>query len=318
MFGHSVEPMSVVYLDYEMTEDDLLERLAEMGYGAEADMSHLHYALLPSIGPFDTEKGGNTIVARAAMVDAQLVVIDTFARAIAGKENDADTLSEWDRWTGRRLKAAGRSFMRIDHAGKDPERGQRGTSAKNDDVDVVYELTALENDRYRLTTRKRRASWISERLEIEQTEIDGILGYRLISGAPGYPQGTTEVVADLDRLDVPVEWGQPKASKALRDAGLGKRNQTVLAAQKYRRKRLENLTPEAGVRLPAKNLTPENGVNEETPAKPNPGQVGLGTRTVSGVTGLTPEGGQAGDPPTPKPASEDEKPTSEDQNENPW
>jgi hypothetical protein len=56
------EQVDVLYLDYEMTEADLLERLGELGYGPDDDLSRLHYALLPSLPPLDTREGANAIL----------------------------------------------------------------------------------------------------------------------------------------------------------------------------------------------------------------------------------------------------------------
>ena len=243
MFGASREPIHVLYLDYEMTRADLRERLEDMGYGPECDLKCLHYALLPMFGPLDSREGGDVLIALARKVEAELVVIDTFGKAVAGKENDADTVRDWYQWTGLRLKNQGRGFLRIDHAGKDFERGQRGSSAKNDDVDVVWRMTRLEGERFRLSAIKKRLSWVPETVELQQVEVDNELGYRLLTGHTGYPAGTTEVADDLDRLGVPVEWGRIKAGKALRDKGLGRANTVVSAALKYRRERLENLSP---------------------------------------------------------------------------
>ena len=51
MFGISRKPIHVLYLDYEMTRADLRERLEDMGYGPDADLKRLHYALLPDLRP---------------------------------------------------------------------------------------------------------------------------------------------------------------------------------------------------------------------------------------------------------------------------
>lgn len=243
LFGVSHPLAHVLYLDYEMTRADLRERLEDMGYGAGDDLKHLHYALLPDLGPLDSRAGGDAVVALAERVEADLVVVDTFGRAVAGKENDADTVRDWYRWTGVRLKNAGRGFVRIDHSGKVHELGQRGSSAKNDDVDIVWHLTRLDEGRFRLKTRKRRLPWVPETVELELLETDNVIGYRVLVGALTYPNGTAAVADDLDRVAVPLDWGRPKAAKALRDAGLKARNTVLSAAIKYRRERVENLSP---------------------------------------------------------------------------
>jgi hypothetical protein len=60
------EPLSVVYIDLEMTEEDVHERLQDMGYGAETDLSNFHYYLLPTLPRLDTAEGGEAIKEIAA------------------------------------------------------------------------------------------------------------------------------------------------------------------------------------------------------------------------------------------------------------
>ena len=97
--------IDVLYLDYEMTEDDLAERLESMGYGPDTDLSHLHYALLPSLPGLDQPEGGRAVVDLARSVGAQLVIIDTssgptsppaISRSVASP--DADTPSYSPVW----------------------------------------------------------------------------------------------------------------------------------------------------------------------------------------------------------------------------
>jgi hypothetical protein len=42
------------------------------------------------------------------------------------------------------LKSDGRSLLRLDHTGKDPGKGQRGTSAKDGDVDVMFQFSDVD------------------------------------------------------------------------------------------------------------------------------------------------------------------------------
>ena len=246
IFGARRPPANVLYLDYEMTEEDLLGRLESMGYGPDDDLSHLHYAVLPEVAPLDGEEGGEVVAMMADLVAADVVIIDTFGRAVHGDENEANTVRAWYRWTGQRLKVDGRAFIRIDHAGKDLERGQRGTSAKNDDVDVVWQMVELDAGRFRLTAVKRRLESIPHTVELDKVvDPDDGLTYRLVSGGIGYPAGTATVVDDLDRLGVTLDATRRDASKSLHDAGRGARTQVVSAALRFRRERVVKVVPEA-------------------------------------------------------------------------
>jgi hypothetical protein len=116
----------------------------------------------------------------ARQCQAELVIIDTFSRAVEGAENDADTVRNFYRWTAINLKAEGRSLLRIDHAGKDLKKGARGTSAKNDDVDLVWQMVRT-GDNIKLTATKKRHTWIqdqhfvvNETTEMFTTDLKGI------------------------------------------------------------------------------------------------------------------------------------------------
>ncbi|HLF71944.1 MAG TPA: AAA family ATPase [Dehalococcoidia bacterium] len=227
------EPVEVVYLDLEMTEDDLYERLQDMGYGPDTDLSHFHYYLLPSLPMLDTPAGGEALLAIARRHDAALVVIDTTARVLAGAENDADTLRAFYHFTGMPLKADGRTVWRLDHSGKDLARGQRGTSAKADDVDLVWELTPQEGNGLRLRATHRRQSWIPEVLHLVRLG-DPLRHERAVET---WPAGTADLAELLASLNVPLEQGRPLVRQALKDAGHGARNDLISAAIRYRKER---------------------------------------------------------------------------------
>jgi hypothetical protein len=224
-------PRHVLYIDYEMTEDDIWERLETMGYDATCDLSRLHYASLPALAPADVAEGGKAINRMAELVGADLVVFDTFARAVEGDENDAGTVRAFYRFCGIHLKSAGRAFVRIDHAGKNAERGQRGSSAKNDDVDVVWSMTAA-SEGFNLHADKRRMGWVPENVALRQNDTPS-LHYR--TAVTLAPVGTDRVVADLIHLAVPLDASVKAAQQALKDAGLGARRQLVASALKLRR-----------------------------------------------------------------------------------
>ena len=231
--GTPMAPRRVLYLDYEMTADDLKERLSAMGYNHTDDLSNLHYALLPILPPADAPEGGKAIARMAQLVDAELVIIDTFSRAVEGDENDADTVRAFYRWTGLHLKAEGRAFLRIDHAGKDVDRGARGSSAKNDDVDIVWQMIKADGG-FKLTNKKGRMGWVPDSISLLQYDSP-YLHYKTVDEIA--PAGTDTVVADLDDLKVPPSVSARKAAQALRDAGKGTRDVLVRAAQKARMKR---------------------------------------------------------------------------------
>ena len=231
----------VLYLDYEMTDADLRERLEDMGCDETTDLSRLRYASLPSLPPLDTADGAQSIVRLAQLVGAHLVVVDTFGRAVEGDENDADTVRSFYRHTGLALKSAGVAVTRIDHAGKDPGKGQRGTSAKNDDVDIVWRLERVEGG-LRAHRTHSRVRWVPERVSLIQVD-DPNLGFVVEASPDQWPAGTKELADLLDRLGVPSTDSARQASAALRDHGAGVRAAKVRAAQKYRAMRDQERGP---------------------------------------------------------------------------
>lgn len=232
------EQIVVVYLDYEMGEDDLQDRLQDMGYGSQDDLSRLKYALLPSLPPLDTQAGAKALTELLQSVQADwaehhlVVVIDTIGRAIEGEENSADTFRAFYSHTGIQLKRRGVTWARLDHGGKDAAKGARGSSGKGDDVDVVWRLSKTQNG-VSLTRDVARMNWVPEKVTFGMTNDP--LTYRRLAG--DWPDGTEEAVEALDRLAVAPDVSVRVASSKLREADEGRRTEVVSAAQRWRKER---------------------------------------------------------------------------------
>ena len=232
------DPVVVVYLDYEMTEADVRDRLEDMGHGVDSDLSRLRYALLPTLPPLDTAAGAEALTGLVDAVQKEwpehhlVVIVDTISRAVCGEENSADTFRDFYNHTGIQLKRRGITWARLDHGGKDPDKGQRGSSGKGDDVDVVWKLTNTENG-VCLHRDFSRMPWVPEKVTFGLTE--GPLTYKRL--ADDWPAGTGECANLLDRLGVPLETSTRAASAALKTVDEGRRRQVVIAAIRWRRER---------------------------------------------------------------------------------
>lgn len=138
------DPINVLYLDQENSEDQIVDRMIALGATWE-ELERLDYRPFPQFsGAFDVS--ATALAELFALVEEEprdLVVLDTVSRFIAGKENDSDTWLAFYRRVHSRLKQAGIGCVRLDHMGKDEERGARGSSAKEQDVDHVWELSRL-------------------------------------------------------------------------------------------------------------------------------------------------------------------------------
>lgn len=202
------DPASVLYLDYEMTQADLYERLTELGYSQEDDLSNLHYALLPSLPPLDTVEGARAVVDLVHHTKAELVIVDTFGRAVAGDEDSADTVRAFYRHTGLTLKSLGVTYLRTDHSGKDSTRGVRGSSAKNDDIDVQWRLTRTDTNKGSGVTLDRthsRVAWIPETIKVARKETDTGHTYTIEGGLRTYADGTAQRMEQLKAAGITAD-----------------------------------------------------------------------------------------------------------------
>jgi KaiC/GvpD/RAD55 family RecA-like ATPase len=295
-------PVRILYLDYEMTPNDLRERLELLGYGPDDDLSNLRYALIPSLPPFDTAEGGQALLELAQAENVKGVIIDTFGRATQGDENDADTTRSYYRYTGGLLKKNNIASLRTDHAGKDLERGQRGSSAKNDDVDLVWKLGRTD-DGIKLNRTHSRMSWVPEAIDLVRHEDQyGAWEFRRAAGSAGWPAGTKDVAAALDALGLPVDVSTRKAADALKEAGQGIRRTVVTAAVKWRKQVSETVdNPQKWFPEPLSRdrSEPASGTETENLAPPAPEPVGNHREPVGQAPwepGSPPKGGTGPSP----------------------
>jgi len=229
-------PIDVLYIDYEMTASDIRDRLDAFGYSANDDLTRLHYVLLPSIAGLDTQAGAQAVIAAIKATNSQLVIIDTTARAVEGEENDADTMRAFYRWSGVNMKSLGVTWIRADHAGKDTSKGQRGTSAKNDDVDVVWKFTKRSATSILIESTHRRMQWIPEKIEMELREKDGKLTHMLLGDE--YSDAAITTARDLDRLRAPIDIAVRAARLLLKEHDIKCSTDILRQALKLRRDKL--------------------------------------------------------------------------------
>lgn len=256
IFGQPIrEPMPVMYLDYEMTIGDVRERLEAFGYSDADDLTNLHYVLLPSIGGLDTPVGAKTVITSIQSKAIQLVIIDTTARAVEGDENDADTLRDFYRWSGVNMKSLGVTYVRADHAGKDQAKGQRGSSAKNDDVDVVWKFTKRTQTNILIEATHKRMSWIPDEVEMELREVESNLTHHVVVNE--VTDAVTDLAAVLDGFDLPSDASNRDCRNALKENGMKAAQGILAGAIKLRKQR-------SGTSSVNKWL---DGFDVETPAK---------------------------------------------------
>jgi hypothetical protein len=196
---------------------------------------------------------------------------------VRGEENDADTFRDFYKHTGIELKRRGVTWVRLDHSGKDPTKGQRGSSSKGDDVDVVWALAKTEKG-FCLRRDFSRMQWVPPTVTFSMQENP--LRYRPITN--DWPDGTGETASLLDNLNVPLGASSRDAATQLKAVGEGRRRQLVVAALRWRRVNLERRThppepprepigtpaqrePESSLEPPENSGTTPDGAGEPWP-----------------------------------------------------
>ena len=114
----------------------------------------------------------------------------------------------------------------------------RGSSAKNDDVDLVWQLTRTDTRKgagLKLTRTHSRISWVPAELAILRNETDYGHEYVINHNDNTWPDGTRQDADLLDQLDLPTDCGFNQAKQAVRDHGHKMRDQRIRTAIKFRK-----------------------------------------------------------------------------------
>ncbi|MFI6903064.1 AAA family ATPase [Nonomuraea sp. NPDC050394] len=229
-------PERVLYVDIENSQADIVERLTNLGYGPndlKVLQENLIYFSFPSLPVLDSASGGQHLLALAKHHRPVLVVIDTVSRVIEGSENDADTFANLYRHALAPLKGMGISVIRLDHSGKDLEKGQRGSSAKGADVDAVWLLVKVSETSLYLKREMSRANHGVPLIELRRRADP--LHHELAVGGSGLPPKVAQVVEFLEQLLVPLDAGRDAIREELAAAGKRASNETISAAITARR-----------------------------------------------------------------------------------
>lgn len=179
------DPIRVLYVDKENPPEEIHARALALG-AAPGELTNLTYLQFPLLGELDTERGAAAFLADVDRHQPELVFLDTVSRMIKGKENDSDTWLDLYKHAIIPLKAAGIASVRLDHFGKDEDRGSRGSSAKSQDVDAVWELSSTTGNLLTLNRTHTRSGLGESAFVIR----------RLGNKDTGHWAGTRHVLAD--------------------------------------------------------------------------------------------------------------------------
>lgn len=214
------QPRIVLYVDFENDPvGDTRERLQSMNYTPD-DLNNLKLLSFPTLSALDSSQGSQELMAAVDYYKAEVVVIDTVSRAVKGDENENNTWLDFYRMTGLKLKSKGIALIRLDHTGKDATKGQRGGSAKAGDVDAIWHMTKIDDDTVQLRLDASRFTMAPEmktlllhrKEEPFRHEVDP-------NGArAAFEIQVKKLMEEMDRLQLPPDWGRDRVTKALKDA----------------------------------------------------------------------------------------------------
>ena len=276
--GLAIHGTTVVYIDDENRAADLVERLQDMGCKPD-DLGRLLVYSFAGLPALDTPAGGIHLAAIALTRNAQLVILDTTSRMVAGKENDADTFLQLYRCSLVALKRLGITVLRLDHPGKDMAKGQRGSSAKEGDVDTIWRLEPVAGNTFRLEREKSRSGH-GEPIFTLHRRSDPLHHEWEITG------DHSDLIAQIDALGLPQDAGRDTIRPALSAAGIKINTNDLAAAIRARKLRFRPPVPVSGQAGDSADRSFSPPVRDITePIHESPGQTCPGQAADSGDSG---------------------------------
>lgn len=228
------EPIKVLYLDHENTpKGDVKPRLQSMGYKPE-ELENFYYLSFPNIDSLNTKSGGQSLIELLDFFQPNLVFIDTFSRFVEGDENSSKVAQDFYEYAGRELKRRRIAYLRIDHIGKDASRGARGSSAKVDDLDLIWTMSRTKEENvFVLRNQKARVPVSQTEYAIERCfgplrhQIRSGISWSALLAAASKHELAIELIANLKAKDPKHSLAQGKVWKELgpicKEKGLSRR-----------------------------------------------------------------------------------------------
>src|SRR5699024_6696910 len=122
-----------------------------------------------------------------------------------------DTWLAFYRHTGLAMKQAGIAMIRLDHAGKDESKGQRGGSAKVGDVDAVWRMSKITDEVFQLECEANRMPVMEKVLVLNRDTTPlrhSVKGDGLKSA---WEAKVDQAMKVLEMEDIPLDMGVHKA-----------------------------------------------------------------------------------------------------------
>ncbi len=275
------ERQRVLYVDFENDpRGDIRARLRAMDYGPD-DLDQLHYLSFPTLAGLDTARGAVELLEAVNAYRATVVVIDTVSRAVEGEENSNDTWLGLYRHTGLKLKQAGVAVVRLDHTGKDETKGQRGGSAKSGDVDAVWRLSRVSDERFRLECTDSRMQIDAKSLSLTRRRLPRLHhSLDASSATTGREAKIAQLVNLADANGLPADASREAIRDLAKRFGIGGRNDVFGDAARARK-----AVPAVGDSAARRDLSPQFGTARDSGSQNPRDHAGMGCPQPSGTAG---------------------------------
>jgi hypothetical protein len=232
----------VLYIHHENPDSIIGERFLDMAASSDLLKRYLVYCSFPAMKTLDTLEGGQMLFELVnAVYEAhgqlpRVTVIDTLSKTFTGAENSADTFSDLYRYSLMPFRRAKMTVAYLDHSGKDPLLGQRGSSAKPSDVDVVWRLRSQKGPRdliqsFHLEPTHSRAGHVEAfSVAVRQEPL------RLEMSSIPVSARAAELATILDRLGVPQQAPREQCRQILKNQGIAAKTSDLAEAVKARKR----------------------------------------------------------------------------------
>jgi len=164
--GVPTEKARVLYLQFELGEGILQYRMKQSGEDYENVYVGTSFTM-----KLDTHAGQDTVMRAICDVEPRVVILDPFYKIQSGDENESTDVKKITDFLDEVIEKFDVAVFILHHAGKDPEKGGRGSSILEGWVDSYLEIkrtSKLEDPlQCKVTPKMLRHSAATKPIEIE-------------------------------------------------------------------------------------------------------------------------------------------------------
>ena len=167
-FNHfETQQTNVLWLDYENGPQVTMQRVEHMGH-LPAQLALDEQIKFGTFPESINQQSANQLVNECERHHIGLLVIDSAGVAIEGDSNSADTYTELAQHLLNPLKNLNTTILILDNIGKDKGKGMLGSSRKESEAGVTWQLERTPGGLHHLTSKKQRFIGIEQGIALQQ------------------------------------------------------------------------------------------------------------------------------------------------------